>query len=95
LQLTGAATTFVVRQGAADEADYPDVEQTPQGPLPGNSIGGISSLAVNTEVSFEVDLTSGEYLLLCFVTAPDGRPHTQHGMIQHIRSGYSRSRPAV
>jgi len=34
---------------------------------------------------FEVDLTPGEYVLLCLVTAPDGRSHVEHGMIQHIR----------
>jgi hypothetical protein len=59
--------------------------QNPRGPLPANSVGGISSLAAKTEAYFEVNLTSGDYLLLCFVTAPGGRPHTEHGMIQHIR----------
>ena len=59
--------------------------QNPQIPPPANSAGGVSSLAANTEAYFEVDLTSGDYVLLCFVTAPDGRSHTEHGMIQHIR----------
>jgi len=26
---------------------------------------------------------------LCLVTAPDGRSHAEHGMIQHIRIGSS------
>jgi hypothetical protein len=30
---------------------------------------------------------SGDYVFFCLVTAPDGRPHTAHGMIQHIRIG--------
>jgi hypothetical protein len=61
--------------------------QNPQGPPPATSVGGVSSLAANTEAYFEVDLTSGDYALLCFVTAPDGRPHTEHGMIQRISIG--------
>ncbi|MGH7628123.1 MAG: hypothetical protein ACREOF_01790 [Gemmatimonadales bacterium] len=61
--------------------------QNPQGPPPANSVGGVSSLAANTEAYFEVDLPSGDYVLLCLVTAPDGRPHTEHGMIQHIHIG--------
>jgi hypothetical protein len=36
---------------------------------------------------FETDLSAGDYVLFCFVTAPDGRPHTAHGMVQHIRIG--------
>jgi hypothetical protein len=59
----------------------------PQGPLPASSVAGISSLAANTDAYFEADLTSGGYVLLCLVTAPDGRPHTAHGMIQHFRIG--------
>jgi len=65
--------------------DFEAWMQNPQGPLPANSVGGVSSLAANAEAYFEVDLTSGDYVLLCLVTAPDGRPHTEHGMIQHIR----------
>jgi hypothetical protein len=61
--------------------------QNPQGPPPANPVGGLSSLAPNLEAYFEVDLTPGDYVLLCFVTAPDGRPHTEHGMIHHMRIG--------
>lgn len=67
--------------------DFEAWTQNPQGPPPASSVGGVSSLVANTEAYFEVELTSGEYVLLCFVTAPDGRPHTAHGMIQHIRIG--------
>jgi hypothetical protein len=56
-----------------------------QGPPPASSVGGVSSLAPRLEAYFEVGLTAGEYVVLCFVTAPDGRPHTEHGMIQHVR----------
>ncbi len=33
---------------------------------------------------FEADLTPGGYALLCFVTAPDGRPHVMHGMVKYL-----------
>lgn len=59
--------------------------QDPQGPPPGSSVGGVSSLAPKLEAYFEVDLTAGDYVVLCFVTAPDGRSHVEHGMIQQVR----------
>ena len=58
-----------------------------QGPPPATSVGGVSSLAATTEAYFEADLTVGDYVLFCLVTAPDGRTHAAHGMIQHIRIG--------
>ena len=58
-----------------------------QGPPPVRSLGGVSSLAADTEAYFEADLTPGDYVFFCLVTAPDGQPHTAHGMIQHIRIG--------
>ena len=35
-------------------------------------------------VYFEANLTPGEYVLFCMVTAPDGRSHIEHGMIQPL-----------
>lgn len=55
-----------------------------QGPPPGTIVGGVNALATNAEAYFDVDLTPGNYLLICFVTAPDGRSHVQHGMIQAV-----------
>lgn len=54
------------------------------GPPPGRVMGGVNSLAPGVQGYFEVDLTPGDYVLLCFVTAPDGRPHADHGMLQGI-----------
>lgn len=56
-----------------------------EGPPPVSILGGVSALAANHEAYFEAELTPGDYVLLCFVTAPDGRPHTEHGMIQEIQ----------
>lgn len=69
-----------------------DWMQNPDGPPPASVsaaslVGGISSLTTGGEAYFEADLTPGDYLLFCFVTAQDGRPHTAHGMVQHIRVG--------
>jgi uncharacterized cupredoxin-like copper-binding protein len=61
--------------------------QNPGEALPQDSwsiAGGVTSLAPGVEAYFEVDLTPGEYVLLCFVTAPDGRSHLEHGMIEQI-----------
>jgi hypothetical protein len=55
-----------------------------RGPPPGSVIGGVNAVAPGVEAYFELDLTPGNYLLVCFVTAPDGRPHVDHGMIQSI-----------
>jgi hypothetical protein len=60
-----------------------------QGPPPASLVGGVASFVANTDAYFEVDLTPGDYVLLCLVTAPDGRSHAEHGMIQHIRVGSS------
>lgn len=67
--------------------DFETWLQKPQGPPPANPVGGISSFVPGSEGYFEVDLTPGDYVLVCLVTAPDGRSHTEHRMIQHIRIG--------
>ncbi|MEO6332391.1 MAG: hypothetical protein ABIV11_10465 [Gemmatimonadaceae bacterium] len=46
--------------------------------------GGIAAIAPGMEVFFDTNLTSGEYLLACMATAPDGRSHIEHGMIQQV-----------
>jgi hypothetical protein len=48
----------------------------------GTPVGGIAAIAQGMEVFFDVDLTPGEYALICMATAPDGRSHIEHGMIQ-------------
>lgn len=68
--------TAAVKEGAtAEPAELPPIE----------TVGGVAALAHGMEAYFEVDLEPGAYVLLCFVTAPDGRPHVAHGMIQYLR----------
>ena len=46
--------------------------------------GGIATIGPGMEAFFEADLTPGEYVLACMATAPDGKSHIEHGMIQQI-----------
>lgn len=68
--------TAAVKDGATrGPAELPPVEPA----------GGIAALAKGLEAYFETDLRPGAYVLICFVTAPDGRPHVAHGMVQYLR----------
>jgi hypothetical protein len=51
----------------------------------GSVAGGIAAIAPGMSAYFETNLTSGDYALFCMVTAPDGRSHIEHGMIQRLR----------
>ncbi len=46
--------------------------------------GGIAAIAPGMKVFFAGDLPPGDYVLACMATAPDGRSHIEHGMIQQI-----------
>ena len=46
--------------------------------------GGIAAIAPGMEAFFAADITPGDYVLACMATAPDGRSHIEHGMIQLI-----------
>lgn len=57
--------------------------QTYEGEAPFKSIGGVAGIAAGTHAWFDVELTAGDYVMLCFVTdVNDGKPHLQHGMMQ-------------
>jgi hypothetical protein len=45
------------------------------------------ALEKGADAYFEVDLAPGNYVLLCLITAVDGRSHIDHGMIQPIQVG--------
>jgi len=71
----------------APEATLSDLEawfDNPQGPPPASVVGAVTALAPSLTAYLELDLTPGSYVLLCFVSAPDGRPHIAHGMIQQV-----------
>jgi hypothetical protein len=51
----------------------------------GYPAGGIAAIHPGMQVFFDADLTPGDYVMMCMATAPDGRSHIEHGMIQQIR----------
>lgn len=50
-------------------------------------VGGVPLLSQDEEISITRELDPGTYVLLCFVPAPDGRPHIQHGMVTTFEVG--------
>ena len=58
---------------------------TLQGPPPAGAIGGIANIAKGGAAYFDVELTPGNYVFLCFFPdAKDGKPHMEHGMIKEF-----------
>lgn len=70
-----------------ERARRSDDAKEPPPPLEtiGSVGGGIAAIAPGMSAYFETDLTPGDYVLFCMVTAPDGRSHIEHGMIQRVR----------
>ncbi len=91
LKLAPGKTLEDVRIWLDPERERRTGQRGDQGPplasLVSGSAGGIAVIAPGMEAFFEAELTPGEYLLVCFTTAPDGRSHIEHGMIQQIRVG--------
>jgi uncharacterized cupredoxin-like copper-binding protein len=56
-----------------------------KGPPPAEPLGGVVVLEKGGRGTFEVDLTPGEYGLICFVPdSKDGKLHLAHGMMKTI-----------
>jgi hypothetical protein len=56
-----------------------------QGPPPGKAVGGIASMKPGETNYFDVDLTPGEYVAICFIPDhKDGKPHFMHGMARQF-----------
>jgi hypothetical protein len=64
-----------------DQANGPPPSPEP----PGTLAGGVAAIAPGMESFFDTEFTPGDYVLFCMATAPDGRSHIEHGMIQQIR----------
>ena len=47
-------------------------------------VGGVAAISPGMSAYFDATLTPGEYALFCMATAPDGRSHIEHGMIQRL-----------
>lgn len=61
-----------------------EAEAAPPPPGIEGVAGGVAAIAPGMEAYFEAALAPGEYVLACMVTAPDGRSHIEHGMIQQV-----------
>jgi len=55
------------------------------GPELVEDIGGVPFLTPGKRVTVTRKLSEGTYVLLCFIPAPDGRPHIEHGMIRSFK----------
>ena len=72
----------------ATVAQFIAAVEKPQGPPPGEAVGGITGIARGEENTITVNLTKGDYGLICFwPDAKDRKPHFAHGMAKQIRIG--------
>jgi uncharacterized cupredoxin-like copper-binding protein len=56
-----------------------------QGPPPAGAIGGVANITKGAAAYFDVELTPGNNVFLCFFPdAKDGKPHMEHGMIKEF-----------
>ena len=69
-----------------ERARRPGERDEPPPPLEsiGSLTGGVAAMGPGVTAYFDADLTPGEYMLICMTTAPDGRSHIEHGMIQPL-----------
>ena len=47
--------------------------------------GGVAAMSPGMSAYFDVNLTPGDYVVFCMVTAPDGKSHIEHGMVQPLK----------
>jgi hypothetical protein len=60
--------------------------EKPAGPPPADFIGGIAPMVGEHDAQFPLDLTPGDYVLICFVPdAKDKKPHFLHGMVKQVK----------
>ena len=83
----GKTAEDLARSLNPERARRPDQKDQPAEPFEtlASLAGGIAVIRSGMEVFFTTTLTPGEYVLICMTTAPDGRSHIEHGMIQQIR----------
>jgi len=57
-----------------------------QGPPPAELVGGMSGISRGQESQMSLDLTPGNYAMVCFLPdATDGKMHMEHGMVKEVR----------
>ena len=82
------AEIFRMAPGKKGEDMAKWVETGMQGPPPGAPVAGISPEAPGKENTLLLNLSPGDYALICFMPdAKDGKPHAAHGMIYNFKVG--------
>jgi hypothetical protein len=61
------------------------LQKNMEGEAPSTYVGAMAELSTGADAYFEVDLTTGEYVLVCLITGRDEVSHAAKGMIQQIR----------
>ena len=57
-----------------------------KGPPPGKPLGGIPGMMKGKNAFFDVDLTPGDYGMICFIPdIKDGKMHADHGMVTQFK----------
>ena len=97
--ITSGTQTFLVRNAAKQPHEVELIKlapgktpqdilawmQKPNGPPPGNAVGGVAAMTAASPAYFTADITPGDYMLICFLPdAKDGKPHFTHGMMQTV-----------
>ncbi|HEU5153706.1 MAG TPA: hypothetical protein VFU03_03150 [Gemmatimonadales bacterium] len=100
--LTSGHHTILVRNAGAQDHEVVLVKLPPgvtveafakwtdtmKGEPPGMPLGGVTALSSGESADFTVDLTPGDYAMICFVPdAKDGKTHYQHGMMTEFKVG--------
>lgn len=66
-------------------ADVGQWAATYTGPFPGKALGGLAPMSPGGTAYVRVQITPGNYILLCFVPdAKDGKLHLEHGMAKEF-----------
>ena len=56
-----------------------------EGPIPVDGLGGVAGVIKGDGGYFDVDLTAGNYVFVCFVPdAKDKKGHIEHGMVKEF-----------
>lgn len=76
---------FKLLPGKTMEDYHAWLENGMQGDAPAEGVGASGELSTGEEAYMDIDLSAGEYVLVCLVAGQDEVPHVAMGMIHHVR----------
>lgn len=91
VQNAGANPHEIAFYRVADGTTYDDAvaiitgAKQVSGPPPVTSAGGVTVISPGQVGGMVLDLQPGTYVALCFLPAPDGQTHFQHGMVREVK----------